>query len=611
MPDPATSTAAFLSALGPGDKPPGLPSIFQVGDRVFEAAINASAIPAGTPRQRIAVLGALTTDYLTRAVACSVVQEGVFPFVYQAPFGSYVQDVLDAGSGLYGFDPELVLIAPDWRDLVVPLPLHASAEAVDTALAPRVALFRTMWGRLAGNGAKIIQHVLVPPVRRHRGMAERVTQASPANQVRRLNDMLDEAGRGLVTWVDMPTLAREIGTRRFAPAKFYHAARLDHDPKWLPDYLPLFRAAWRSASGRAKKVLVLDLDNTLWGGVIGDDGVEGIALGPGSPAGEAFSEWQHYVKELGERGVILAVCSKNDPAVAAAGFEHPASVLGRADFAAFECSWNDKAGGLRRIAGELNVGIDSFVFCDDNPAECDLVRRELPEVAVVCLGADPAAFIDLFDAGHWLDADHYTQEDLGRAAAYSARAAALAEQATAADIAGYLTGLDMKGSLQRPGAADIARVAQLELKTNQFNLTTRRYGEAAIRGFLGRDDAIVLTFRLTDRFGDHGLTSTLIAFHESDTVRIDSWLMSCRIFSRSAEQFMMRGLIAIAAGLGARRLLGEYLPTPKNNVVADLYPRLGFTVAEGSFFVRDIGATDDLVTYVTDAQTTLVSPPST
>jgi FkbH-like protein len=400
----------------------------------------------------------------------------------------------------------------------------------------------------------------------------------------------------------MEGLALAIGSRRFSPAKFYYAARLEHDQKWLPDYLPAFRAAWRSANGRAKKVLVLDLDNTLWGGVIGDDGVEGLALGSGSPAGEAFADWQRYVKELGERGVILAVCSKNDPAVAETGFAHSDSVLQRTDFAAFECSWNDKVAGLRRIARDLNVGLDSFVFCDDNPAECDLVGRELPEVAVVCLGSDPAAFIDLFDAGHWLDADRYTQEDLGRGAAYGARAAALAEQVEATDIGGYLAGLGMKGSLRRLAEADVARVAQLEMKTNQFNVTTRRYGEAAIRGFLEREDAVVLTFRLLDRFGDHGLTSTLVAFREGETLRIDSWVMSCRIFSRSAEQFILRGLIGIAGTLRVRLVLGTYLPTAKNDVVADLYPRLGFAAGEGSLFVRAVeDGVGDLVTFVTDS----------
>ena len=243
---------------------------------------------------------------------------------------------------------------------------------------------------LAARACKIIQHTLVPPAARYCGIAERLAPAAPANQVRRLNEKLLEAGRGRVHWVDMEALATEIGARDFGATRFWHAAKLDFDPRWLPDYLPPFRAAWRAANARAKKVLVLDLDNTLWGGVIGDDGADGIAIGPGSTAGETFAEWQTYVKALGERGVVLAVCSKNSPEIAATGFANPNSVLRRADFAAFECSWNDKAGGLRRIARDLNLGIDSFVFADDNPAECALVRQELPEVAVVHLGDDPA-----------------------------------------------------------------------------------------------------------------------------------------------------------------------------------------------------------------------------
>jgi FkbH-like protein len=595
MPD--QPQVAFLSALRPGDAAPNLPAIFQAGDRIAET--DPKSIPPGMPVQRIAVLGALTIDYLARAVGCGVVQEGVFPIVHQAPYGAYVQEVLDPASSLYRFQPELVVVAPHWRDMIAPLPIGSDTVAVDTALGVKVDLLQAMWSRLGAANIRIIQHRLVPPAHRYRGLADRLAPASPARQIARLNDMLAEAGAGLVTWLDMEALAQEIGTRRFAPAKFYYAARLDHDQKWLPDYLPAFRAAWRSANARAKKVLILDLDNTLWGGVIGDDGVEGISLGSGSSAGEAFADWQHYVKALGERGVVLAVCSKNDPALAETGFSHPAAVLRRNDFAAFACSWGDKAAGLRQIARELNLGIDSFVFCDDNPAECDLIRRELPEVAAVCLGADPAGFIDRFDAGHWFDTGSYTQEDLGRAAAYTARAAAAVEQAVTTDIGAYLAGLAMKGRLQRPDEAEIPRVAQLELKTNQFNLTARRYSEAQIRAFMDRPDAVVLGFRLADRFGDHGLTSTLIALREGDALRIDSWVMSCRIFSRSAEQFIMRGLVAIATEMGARRLSGEYLPTPRNAVVAELYPSLGFTAAGDGCFIRPIGGSmDDLVTAI-------------
>jgi FkbH-like protein len=581
-------------------KPPTLPVIFQTGDRILAATGDSAAI-ANLPTQRVAVLGSVTIDYLARAVACGVLAEGAGSVVYLAPFGSYVQEILDPTSALHSFGPDLVVIAPDWRELIAALPIGASAADVDAALDAKAGLFATLWDRLGAKGVKIIQHSLVPPAARYCGIAERLAPAAPANQVRQVNEKLLQTGRGRVHWVDMEALATDIGARNFGATRFWHQAKLDFDQRWLPDYLAPFRAAWRAANARAKKVLVLDLDNTLWGGVIGDDGADGIAIGPGSTTGETFAEWQTYVKAFGERGVVLAVCSKNSPEIAATGFANPHSVLRRADFAAFECSWNDKVGGLRRIARDLNLGIDSFVFADDNPAECALVRQELPEVAVVHLGDDPGQFIEKLDAGHWFDLPHYTSEDLGRASAYGARAAALAEQSQATDLGGFLGGLEMKGRLNRPEEADIPRVAQLEQKTNQFNLTTRRYAEAAIRDFLTRNDAIVLTFRLADRLGDHGLVSTLIALQENETLRIDSWLMSCRVFSRSAEQFILRGLIDLARQRGVTQLAGEYLPTPKNDVVADLYERMGFSLAAGdALWLRPVAPDepDDLITYI-------------
>ncbi len=570
---------------------PGQADIFEAGERI--AAIAAGPAPVTTPRQRIAVLGSLTTDFLSRAVAVAAALEGVLAEIYQAPYGSYVQEVLDPSSGLHRFGPELVLLAPDWRDVVDDLPIGADAEAAAQATGSKVDLFRHLWACLDKLGCRVIQHTLTPPPRAWGGVAERLAPASPLNQVRAINDGLLAAARGKVAWVDMERLANEVGSRAFAPERFFHTARLGMEGRHLPHYLPALRAAWRLACGRAKKVLALDLDNTLWGGVIGDDGVEGIRLGGDTPAGGAFAEWQRYVRAMQDRGIVLAVCSKNDPAIAATGFEHPASVLKRADFSAFECSWGDKVQGLRNIVRGLNVGLDSLVFCDDNPAECDLVRRELPEVAVVELGTDPTRFIDLLDASHWLDLSLYTQEDLGRGTMYAARARALEAAAGAPDVAAYLRGLRMTGRLWRPEEADMARVAQLEMKTNQFNLTTRRYTEAQLRAFLARDDAVVLAFQLADRFGDHGLTSTLVALLEGDALRIDSWLMSCRIFSRSAEQFMLRGLLAMAAERGAARLVGEYRQTARNGVVADLYPRLGFAVADDpALFVRQVGAPD-------------------
>ncbi len=347
-------------------------------------------------------------------------------------------------------------------------------------------------------------------------------------------------------------------------------------------------------------MLALDLDNTLWGGVIGDDGVEGIALGPGSAVGEAFEDWQRYIKGLAERGVVLGVCSKNAPEIAASGFTHANSVLTREDFAAFECSWADKAGALRRMASALNLGLDSFVFADDNPAECELVRQELPEVAVVHLGHRSGAVRGAVRRGVLVRSARVYRRGPGAGGGLHRAGGRVGRGVARRPISTRIwPRLAMKGRLYRPEEADIARVAQLEQKTNQFNVTTRRYSEAAIRGFMERNDAIVLAFRLADRFGDHGLVSTLIAFQEDDAVRIDSWLMSCRVFSRSAEQYMLRGLIEQALGMGARRLVGEYLATAKNDVVAEVYPKLGFAPTETGFFARDITTpVDDLVTHI-------------
>ena len=557
-----------------------LPLIFSAGGELLEAA----GPPPGVTVQRIAILGSLTTDFIVRAVACALALEGVWPVVYQAPFGSLIQEALDPGSALHRFAPDCVLVATDWRDGVDPLPIGADPATVAAARADKCALFENLWQGLARGGrCRSLQHLMAPPPMRFCGPAERFADAAPERQVAALNAALLEAGRGRVQWIEVDRLAAEAGFVRFGNPANYYAARTGFDQRHLPDYIAYFRAAWRAAAGRAKKALVLDLDNTLWGGVIGDDGVGGITLGPGSPSGEAFADWQGYLRDLRARGIVLAVCSKNDPEIAATGFTHPATRLRREDFAAFECSWENKVDGIKRVARALNLGLESLVFLDDNPAECDLVAGALPEVAVVPLGDDPGKFIDKLDAARWLYLESYTTEDLARAEAYAAREAAAAEARGATDLGSYLAGLLMRGRIWRPEEGDIARIAQLEQKTNQFNLTTRRFSETEIRAFLADDNAVVLAFHLRDKFGDHGLVSTLIARPAEDgkTLHIASWLMSCRVFSRTAEGFILRHLLALAAARGFERLRGEYRPTAKNGVVADLYPRLGFSESTG------------------------------
>jgi FkbH-like protein len=579
------------------DQPLTLADIYRIGQQVHKAAsrLDSAAVDgdAGSmPSQRIAVLGGLNIDYLAWGIACAALQEGVAPVIYRCPYGAYAQEILDPGSALYQFRPTVTVIAIDWRDVVEQLAPSSAAEQVTACIDGKLRFFEQLWSLLADRTqCKIIQHLLVPPAWGGRGVAERLAAASPIAQVRQLNERLLEAGAG-VHWVEMDRLAQEIGSRRWASERLYHAAKLAFDPRFMPDYLPYFRAAWRSAFGAVKKALVLDLDNTLWGGVIGDDGVDGIKLGPGCLAGEAFAAWGQYVAELRARGVVLAVCSKNDAAIAASGFEHPHAKLQIGDFATFECSWNDKVSGMRRIAQALNLGLEALVFADDNPMECALVARELPQIAVVPLGAEPTEFIEILESGHWFDLPRYTTEDFGRGEAYSALRQAEQERQNAPDMGSFLRDLRMVGDLCAPAISDLDRLAQLELKTNQFNMTTRRYSGPALAGLMKRNDVIMLALRLSDRLANHGLVSTLIAIHDAETVRIDSWLMSCRVFSRTAEQFMIHHLAQIARERGARRLVGEYLPTAKNDVVANLYGQLGFDCpnGDGRFWWRDIAA---------------------
>ena len=570
--------------------------IFDIGEKIR----TREGPPGGDDVQKLAIVGGLTTDFIAHAVACGMALEGVAPRIYQVPFGAWVQEIVDPASGLHAFQPQVVLLCVDWRDLVSPLPIGASEATVNEAIERKVESFERMWSDLsARHGARLIQHLPPAPIERFRGVSERLAPASAANQVLEVNRRLIEAGRGRVQWIELDRLAASLGVSRWSNPRLFHSAKLPFDQRFLPEYLMAFRGAWRSACGRAKKVLALDLDNTLWGGVIGDDGIEGLQLGPGSAAGEAYAEWQAYVRGLAERGVILCVVSKNDPQIAGEGLDHPASRFKPTDFAGFECSWSDKAAGLRRVAARLNVGLDSIVFADDNPAECALVRAETPEVAVVELGSDPTQFIARLDAGCWFDLDRLTHEDTARSAAYAARAQGLEAAETAVDLASHLRGMSMIGRISRGTGDDLTRLAQMEQKTNQFNLTTRRYREADLVDFIARPDAVVLALRLKDRFGDHGLVSSLIAVESEGALRIDSWLMSCRVFSRSAEQLMLRQLVGIAQTRGLSRVLGEYRPTPKNGVVSDLFARLGFEEVDASLWARAVDdSVDDLDTYI-------------
>jgi FkbH-like protein len=337
--------------------------------------------------------------------------------------------------------------------------------------------------------------------------------------------------------------------------------------------------------GKARKCLVLDLDNTVWGGVIGDDGLEGIKIGQGSAAGEAHLAVQQLALELNQRGVILAVSSKNDDDVARLPFrQHPDMLLKESHLSVFQANWDDKASNLEAIAAALNIGLDALVFLDDNPAERAQVRAALPMVAVPELPADPAWYPWMLSAAGYFEAVSFSDEDRLRASSYASDAGRAQVQAKARDLGDYLASLDMAVEMKPFDEHGRQRIAQLINKTNQFNLTTRRYTEAEVATAQADPDVFTLQVRLTDRFGDLGMIGVVIArpvVEEGGLAwDLDTWLMSCRVLGRRVEEAKLAAVVEAARAAGARRLLGLYRPTAKNNMVSDFYAKLGF-VLEG------------------------------
>jgi FkbH-like protein len=540
-------------------------------------------LPTTVRAVRLALVGTYTTEPLAHALRCAACREGVFARVYEAPFGALEAEILNPASGLYREPCDLVVLALNAAALTHLPPAAADAEAVAAAVRDQVAHFQLLWSTLQARLAcPVLQHVPEPRGRSYIGPAERAWPAGPDAWVSAVSAGCFAAAPPAVHWLDTAGLAQNVGLEQWFDDRLYFHGKYGFNPRFLDRYADLLGGMLRVVFGRTKKCLVTDLDNTLWGGVVGDDGWAGVALGPETAAGEAHQAFCSYLRDLSRRGVMLAVCSKNDPAFAREVFtRHPAMPLRVADFAAFHCSWQDKVTGLRTLASELNIALEHMAFVDDNLAECELIRQQLPDVSVLSLDGDPSTFIARVERRHWFDVGVVTGEDRLRAASYLGRNQAAALRSVATDLPTYLTSLDMHARCAVAQAVDRPRLAQMEMKTNQFNLTTRRYDEAQLAELQARPDVRVLACWLRDRFADHGLVASAILVGEGPDWRIDSWLMSCRVFSRTLEQAMLNVMAAQARQAGARRLVGQYLPTDRNGVVKDLFAQLGFTCEPG------------------------------
>ena len=548
-------------------------------------ARNGATAPAGFSQIRLAVLGSCTLDHLLPAIRVAGLRRRLLIDIYTGSFGQYRQEILEPAERLRAFRPDVVLLSLTARETIAKVPLGATQGESDQAISSSVAELRQIWSHARrAFSAAVVQQTFLDVSEPVFGQFDRLVPGSPARVVARLNDQLaDAAAQDGVLLLDVARASARDGIDAWFDIARWLQGKIEIAPQSAQRYGEMLARVIGAQRGQSKKCLVLDLDNTLWGGVIGDDGIDGIVLGDGSALGEAHVALQRYAKLLSERGVILAVCSKNDLAIAEAAFQdHPEMVLRRSDIAAFVANWNDKAANLRAIAEQLNIGLDSLVFVDDNPAERARVRESLPMVAVPELPSDAALYVRCLADGGYFEAVAFTADDQHRAEQYAKNAQRESLRGTVQSIDEYLRALDMTLAFGAIKSVDLGRVAQLINKTNQFNPTTRRCTVEELTETAGAPDNIALQFRLVDRFGDNGLISAMIlrpAPDDPGILDIELWVMSCRVFGRQVEFEAMSIAVEAARRAGVRVIRAEYIPSKKNAVVATLYDSLGFKPA--------------------------------
>jgi FkbH-like protein len=533
---------------------------------------------------RLGVLCNATTDFLPAAFSATGLRHGLNVDVVLGDYGQILQDAADPASRINQQGCDAVLLALDFRGLQLEAsPGSGLTDQVQSAID---LLILTRDALKAQHRTTVIFQTVPPPPLPLFGSMDSILGQSTRAIVQDFNlalrQLVQDSPGDLLLDVDM--LASTIGLQNWHSPQQWNLAKLQFSQQALPVYADHLMKLIAALRGKSRKCLVLDLDNTCWGGAVGDLGMDGILLGQGSAMGEAFIEVQRTALRLRERGIILAVCSKNNYDAAIQPFrEHPEMLLKEEHISVFQANWIDKATNLEEIARTLNIGIDSLVLLDDNPAERIQVRESLPSVAVPELPDDPSLYPSILLNAGYFDAVSFTSEDSQRVEQYRANAVRSQLEVSARDPHAFLSALDMKISFAPFDKLNRTRIVQLINKTNQFNLTTRRYTEAEVTAMESDRSIWTLQVRLADRFGDNGMISCIICRHASGSVwEIDTWLMSCRVLSRRVEECSMAQVVKHAVQNGISTLIGRYIPTAKNDMVRGFYERLGFSLVEDS-----------------------------
>jgi FkbH-like protein len=539
------------------------------------------SLPATAPRVKLALLSDAATQRFVPLLRVLFERHGVDSEIYDAPFDSIEMEIYDAASGLYRFAPDVVIIV----NAIQALRARFMRRESDAASFVQRTVDHTadIWDTIRSHiPATIIQSNFVLPYERFFGNFDQKVSESFYASVSALNLNVAEQARSRsgVLIADVEAIASWAGRRNWFEDRFWDSAKYLCTLECLPLVAKAMVDIVMALRGKVTKCIVLDLDDTLWGGVIGDDGLEGIRLNAHGD-GEAFYRLQQYLLELRNRGVLLAVCSKNAIENALLPFEkHPEMVLKREDITVFVANWNNKADNIRQIRDTLNIAFDSMVFLDDSAFERDLVRELLPELIVPELPEDPADYVRAISELNLFEATSFSAEDTNRTELYRAEAERRQAQGSFASIEEFLQSLEMRITVARFDLFNLPRIAQLLQRSNQFNLTTRRLSESECKALMEDPRWIPLYVKLSDRLGDHGLISVVILEPQTDELVIRDWLMSCRVLARGVEQFVMNRVFEHARQLGLRCVSGEYMPTAKNGMVKDFFAQFGFTKME-------------------------------
>lgn len=565
-------------------------AVMTTGEYLQEARRLDEATPPGLRPVRLGIASTFTAEFLRPYLLVEGARRGLLVRPYFGPFGQLEQELLDPASALLASTPDAVVIAvriedlaPAMSDQAMRMDRAAIATVVQDVLSRLESL---VTGFRRHSGAPLFVFNFVEARRLSLGLASTLHDPSPSDVIGQLNAALAALARHVpgVFVVDAARVALEVGLDRWVDARLEFMARMPYSADAARALAHRLARSVRAALVPACKCLVLDLDNTLWGGVLGEDLIGGIKLGREYP-GNVFREFHRQILALRDRGVLLAIASKNDEADARDALErHPDALLRPDHFAAMQIHWHDKAISLRAIARDLNIGTDALVFFDDNPVEREWVRSQLPEVCVVDVPESPLGYADALDASGAFDQLQVVGEDARRAVMYSEETKRELLRQRTPDVAEFLRELGTEVTVGLVGPDDLPRVVQLLGKTNQFNLTTRRHGAGEVQGLID-SGAIALWLRASDRYGDHGLVGAAITVPEDgERWRIDVLLMSCRILGRGIEQAFFASLVGAVQRRHGRQLIGEYRPTAKNHIVAGFYRDAGFAELGGGFW---------------------------